>query len=171
MPPKPPRLPKSKKINDFPKKEYSLPRKQGKNAKKAEYERSEEEAEMVKFLAASGVTQDRIAKTMKLGIYLLRKHYKDEMDSGLDECNLNVVGALYRNAMEGNVAAQIFWTKARLKWRETTEIEHKGNINVTPMISITSHNQKELDCGRAGEPTHRVVSSSEATPGVKHESD
>lgn len=41
-----------------------------------------------------------------------------------------VVNALYKNAIEGNVTAQIFWLKNRIsdKWREKQEVSHELNV-------------------------------------------
>jgi len=50
----------------------------------------------------------------------LRSAFRDELDRGRVIADLAVANALYNNAVvNGNVTAQIWWTKARMRWSET----------------------------------------------------
>ena len=50
----------------------------------------------------------------------LRSAFREELDRGRAMADLAVANALYNNAViNGNVAAQIWWTKARMRWSET----------------------------------------------------
>jgi hypothetical protein len=54
----------------------------------------------------------------------LRKHFRPELDRGMVEANLKVGPSLFQLATSGrNVAAAIFWMKARAGWREKPEVE------------------------------------------------
>ncbi len=54
----------------------------------------------------------------------LRKHFRAELDRGTVEANAKVAQSLFQMATQGkNVAAAIFWMKARAGWREKVEIK------------------------------------------------
>tara|TARA_R100000687_G_scaffold35786_1_gene29156 strand:- start:114 stop:374 length:261 start_codon:yes stop_codon:yes gene_type:complete len=53
----------------------------------------------------------------------------------------HVSGALYRNAMEGNVSAQIFWLKAQGGWREADRLEITG-ANGKDLLTDTEREQR-----------------------------
>jgi len=72
----------------------------------------------VRSLAIQGVPQEVIAGVIECDPKTLRKHFRQELDRGMAEANAKVVGALYRSAMRGSVAAQIFWVKTRMRWWE-----------------------------------------------------
>lgn len=95
---------------------------------------TQQEKLLVKFMSAAGMPQDNIAKAVKTDKKTLEKHFRDELDLAADHLNSQIVGALYKNAIEGNVTAQIFWLKTRLKWTETVSIDHEG---ITPVFNIT----------------------------------
>ena len=55
----------------------------------------------------------------------LRKHFRPALDSGLLKANVKVIGGMFKNATTptlqnpgGNPIVQIYWTKARLGWRD-----------------------------------------------------
>ena len=53
----------------------------------------------------------------------IRKHFRAELDRGAIEAITKVAQSLFRTATEGNnVAAAIFWMKARAGWREKQEL-------------------------------------------------
>ena len=80
--------------------------------------------EQVRVLAARGVPQDDIAKIVGCDPKTLRKYLRGELDRGMAEANSRVIGALFDNAISGNIAAQIFWAKTRAGWREPKEPEN-----------------------------------------------
>ncbi len=60
----------------------------------------------------------------------LRKHYRDELDTGHVKANAKVAENLYRKATgEGReaVVAAIFWLKTRAGWKETSVHEVGGS--------------------------------------------
>src|SRR5215472_8917898 len=73
--------------------------------------------EQVGSLAARGVPQEKIAAIIGCDAKTLRKYFRNELDRGMSEADAEIIGALFANAKEGNVAAQIFWVKTRI-WRE-----------------------------------------------------
>ncbi len=94
---------------------------------------------MVRRMARIGIPQDTIAKCMEppTTVETLERYFKTELREASTKANAAIAGALFKNAMEGNVAAQIFWCKTRLKWRETAELDLNGgnlifNVNLDP---------------------------------------
>jgi hypothetical protein len=74
--------------------------------------------EKVSHLAGVGVPQDDIAKIVGCAPKTLRKHFRAELDRGVAEANAVIAGCLFAAAKAGNIAAMIFWMKARARWRE-----------------------------------------------------
>ena len=85
----------------------------------------------VQLLAARGVPQESIAAIIGCDAKTVRKHCRHELDRGTAEANSQVIGALFENAIRGNIAAQIFWAKTRMGWREDKEPENP--IRGTPV--------------------------------------
>jgi hypothetical protein len=70
-------------------------------------------------MAGMGLIQPDIATWLKIGVKTLRKYFRRELDTGAIEANMRVASALYANATKHNhVGAQIWWTKARMGWKE-----------------------------------------------------
>jgi adenine deaminase len=52
----------------------------------------------------------------------LREAFRDELDRGMALADYAVANALFTNAtVNNNVTAQIWWTKARMGWKETQQ--------------------------------------------------
>jgi hypothetical protein len=102
--------------------------------------------EQVRSLAARGVPQGDIAKIVGCDPKTLRKRCRDELDRGMAEANSKVIGALFDNALAGNVAAQIFWAKSRAGWRESKEPENliQGTaVTLTSPVVILPDNHRD----------------------------
>jgi DNA-binding XRE family transcriptional regulator len=100
--------------------------------KGVETEPTEEERRLVRALSGFGITQDDIAKHVGIDAKTLRKHYRDELDRGSIEATAKVAQSLFQMATTGkNVAAAIFWMKARAQWREKHEVEHSAGRGTT----------------------------------------
>ncbi|MBC7939898.1 MAG: hypothetical protein H7Z19_09080, partial [Chitinophagaceae bacterium] len=68
-----------------------------------------------------------IATMLDIDPKTLRKHFHSELARGSIEATAKVGQSLFRMATEGNnVAAAIFWMKARAGWREKHDIEISG---------------------------------------------
>jgi len=80
--------------------------------------------EQARSLAACGVPQEKIAAIIDCDTKTLRKYFRNELDRGMAEADAEIVGALFANAKKGNVAAQIFWVKTRMHWREREAPRH-----------------------------------------------
>lgn len=81
----------------------------------------------VEALSGYGIRQDEIAQYLNIDPKTLRKHYADQLAGGMTKANVAVARSLHKQATEGgNVAAAIFWMKARAGWREKQEVELSG---------------------------------------------
>lgn len=102
------------------------------------FEPTDEQRDLVKKLTGFGMRQVEVCKVITnangspISDVTLRKHFRDELDIGEMDANAKVANALFKNAMQGSVAAQIFWMKARARWRETDRLE-LSNPDGTPL--------------------------------------
>ena len=82
-------------------------------------------------LARIGTPQEVIGDVLG-GIHreTVAKHYRKELDLSAAEANAEVANSLYQNAVNGQVAAQIFWCKSRLGWKETAVLEQKQEFAI-----------------------------------------
>ncbi|WP_372624325.1 hypothetical protein [Falsiroseomonas sp.] len=88
---------------------------------------TDEQRRMVKAMAGYGVPQDDIALVVKCSPPMLRKWFRHELDTATIEANARVAQTLYQQATTpGNIAATIFWLKARAGWREKQQVEVTG---------------------------------------------
>ena len=88
-------------------------------------------------MAGFGVPQDDIATLLDIDAKTLRKHFRRELDRGSIEATAKVAQTLFRMATEGqNVAAAIFWMKARAGWREKQRVEHGLAPNYTVISGV-----------------------------------
>ena len=88
-----------------------------------EYEPTEEERRTIRAMVGFGVPQEAIATHFEMDAKTLRKHFRRELDRGMVEANVKVAQSLFNMATTGgNVAAAIFWMKARAGWREKHEV-------------------------------------------------
>jgi hypothetical protein len=73
-------------------------------------------------MAAYGVPEADIARVIPIDPKTLRKHYREELDTGHVKANTKIAESLYRKALgDGaqSVTAAIFWLKTRAGWKET----------------------------------------------------
>lgn len=82
-------------------------------------------------MAACGITQEQIATVMKCDAKTLRARARDQLDHGAIKANAMVANSLYQQAISGNVTAQIFWCKTRLKWAERHEFTGPEGQDIT----------------------------------------
>lgn len=91
------------------------------------FEPTDEQRRTVRAMSGFGVPQPDIATHIGIDPKTLRKHFREDLDRGSIEATAKVAQSLFRMATEGNnVAAAIFWMKARAGWREKQQIELSG---------------------------------------------
>ena len=98
------------------------------------YDPTEDQRRTVKAMAGFGVPQDDVAAYLEIDPKTLRKHFRRELDGGTLEANAKVAQSLFNMATSGkNVAAAIFWMKARGGWREKHEVQVSMTDDVSQM--------------------------------------
>jgi DNA-binding XRE family transcriptional regulator len=99
---------------------------------------TEKLSEKVKTMASVGVRQEQIAKALGVAPKTLRKHFRDELDNGAIEANVEVANTCYRMATSGtNTPATIFWLKVRFGWRENAPVVEKEATHEMPDFGVT----------------------------------
>lgn len=93
---------------------------------------------MVESMSAMGIQYKEISRLVGIDVNTLMKHYPDELANGATKANFKVIERLYKRAVdEGDTAACIWWTKARLGWSETRKQEITG-ANGGPVEQCTT---------------------------------
>ncbi|WP_372624327.1 hypothetical protein [Falsiroseomonas sp.] len=89
------------------------------------FEATADQRRTVRAMAGFGMPQEEIATFLDIDAKTLRKYFRAELDRGSTEATTKVAQSLFRMATEGNnVAAAIFWMKARAGWSEKQRVEH-----------------------------------------------
>lgn len=91
----------------------------------------------VEAYAAVGVPQEDIARLIGISKPTLYDRYRDELDLGKAKANAQVAKTLFREAVNGNMTAAIFWMKAQAGWREKHEV-------IVQDVSIKGPDEDEL---------------------------
>ena len=108
------------------------------------FEPSQEQQRMARAMAGLGLPQEQIALLLDIDAKTLRKHLRHELDRGMAEANVKIAQSLFNMATTGNnVAAAIFWMKARAGWREKHEVivsanplEQISDIELEQMVTV-----------------------------------
>lgn len=102
------------------------------------YEPTPDQRRTVKTMAGFGILQEDIAGFLGIGDKTLRRHFREELDRGVTEANAKVAQSLFQMATQGkNVAAAVFWMKARAGLREKHEVEANVTAEMRTMTIIT----------------------------------
>jgi len=81
------------------------------------------------LMTGYGLPLDRIAAVIGCHKNTIGRHYRAELDKGLDEASLQVVQNLHRIACgktPSAMAAAAFWLKTRCHWQEINKTEISG---------------------------------------------
>jgi transcriptional regulator with XRE-family HTH domain len=89
----------------------------------------EDKLTLLEGWARDGLTYEQIAKNMGIGLTTLKEWRQKEptisstLKKGREVIDFEVENALLKNALEGNITAQIFWLKNRKpdKWRDKVQ--------------------------------------------------
>ena len=101
---------------------------------------TDEQRRTVKAMSAVGVPHEAIAGYLDIDAKTLRKHLRQELDHGSLEANVKVAQTLFNMAtVDRNVAAAIFWMKARGGWREKNALDTDGNPQEPTQITIVRY--------------------------------
>lgn len=88
----------------------------------------------IKAMAGYGILHTEIATVIGIDEKTLRKYFRTELDTGSTVANAKVAESLYKNAIVGNVSAQIFWLKARAGWVDRQFVDNRVSGDVTVKV-------------------------------------
>ena len=98
------------------------------------FQPTEEQRRTVKAMAGLGVPHEGIAVLLEIDAKTLRKYFPAELERGSVEATAKVAQSLFQMATAGkNVAAAIFWMKARAGWREKHELQVTTGPDLTQL--------------------------------------
>lgn len=99
---------------------------------------TEEQRKQVQTLSGYGLNQEQIARMLGMHRETLRKHCKLELEKGKDVAFTTATTSLFANIKKGKEASIFFYLKTQHNWREKSEVEHSGSINLQPIINFGS---------------------------------
>lgn len=91
------------------------------------FEPTDEQRKTVMAMAGYGIPQEGIGLVIGIDLKTLRKYFRAELDKGEVVATSKVAESLYKMATDGNVAAAIFWMKARAGWSEKVNVDLTGD--------------------------------------------
>ena len=86
---------------------------------------TDEQRRTVEAMVSFGIPQADLARVIGIDPDTLRKHFREEIDTGAARANARVAQYLFEHATgqrgdgSASVTAAIFWAKTRLRWKET----------------------------------------------------
>lgn len=106
------------------------------------------------ILAANGIQHQTIGRTLGIDHKTLEKHFRLELDCGLDQVKALISGGLTRAALNGNTTAQIFWLKAMGGWRDRPAPGFGGDDPTNPInpegqvvVYLPDNGRGDVDAG------------------------
>lgn len=113
----------------------------------APVEVSAEQRQVIEAMVGFGFTQEQICTVLGVSLPTLRAACPQELEAGEAKANYQVVRSLFQMATgSGGVdpvpSAAIFWTKARLGWRDRVElhgrlgVDHSGAVSVEANVTV-----------------------------------
>lgn len=82
----------------------------------------------VEAMSGYGIPHADIGKVVGIGHVTLAKHYRVELDTGYIKANSKVAESLFKQATSGNVSAAIWWSKCRMGWKESIQVDGSFTI-------------------------------------------
>jgi len=92
---------------------------------------TDEQRSSVVALRAVGATNERISSILGVDDKTLVRHFRKELETGLQAALAQVAGTLFRAAISGDMTACIFLMKTRAGWSEKSQVEFSGSVNTS----------------------------------------
>jgi hypothetical protein len=108
----------------------------GKPPGRPRHKPDDESRKRVLQAAALGITQEGIARLMRIPLGTLHKYYRAELDRACDVLVEEIAGAMYTKAIGGDIGAQKYILGCRAGWSEKQTIEHTGTIERIERVFI-----------------------------------
>jgi hypothetical protein len=103
-----------------------------------EFKFTEQDRMAVAQMASVGIPQQDIAMVIQDGIApkTLRKHFRRELDTAKVKANTRVGRILFQKILDGDTTAAIFWAKTQMGWKEKSEYELSGQVEINEVRRI-----------------------------------
>lgn len=95
-------------------------------AGRKKFEGTPEQRQIAANACKIGVTVEDLATILDISEPVCRREFAKEIERGKANRDVNIKGALYKNAMKGNPALIIFYLKTQCGWKDTD-----SNMTVT----------------------------------------
>ena len=96
------------------------------------YEPTDKDRTTIEVMVAGGIPQENIARVIGIDKKTMYKYYREELDTSADKANAAIAKTLFQQAKDGNTSAAIWWTKARMGWKDKTEFS--GAIKIDKIV-------------------------------------
>ena len=125
----------------------------GRRPKVTEWLEDDVKRTLLKGWARNGLTNDQIAENMQIDrstFYEWCNKYQDFADllkEDKDYADTQVENALYKQALEGNVTAAIFWLKNRRRkdWKDKQDLEVTGELGIADVIKKSRERVERME--------------------------
>ncbi len=98
---------------------------------------NEAQRKNVRSMAAYGIPQEEIARSIGVTAKTLRKHFRQEVERATTEANARVAQSLFQQATSGTcAAAAMFWLKCRAGWRENDRAGREAAPSVPFVVQV-----------------------------------
>ncbi|MCK5445216.1 MAG: hypothetical protein KAI73_06295 [Rhodospirillaceae bacterium] len=91
---------------------------------------TEEQHKIVEQMAAVGIPHEGIAAVIGIDDKTLRKHFRATLDTASVKANAKIGGTLYNKAVGGDTTAAIWWSKARMGWKEKHDVDTTFRVEI-----------------------------------------
>lgn len=98
---------------------------------------------LVKNLYALGISKAKISGRLHIDEETLSKHYKEELQEGLDNMNVVAMNRLYAKVEEGHYKSIISWLKMRAGWKEAGSESDSDKDRLTAYLLDQLHKQEK----------------------------
>ena len=83
-------------------------------------------AEQIQAMRQYGTSIEDVSRAVGISVPTLRKLYAGELEKGVALANIAVGKKLFERCLAGDAVALIYWTKARMGWREKDGKDEKA---------------------------------------------
>ena len=137
----------------------------------AAFEASDKEREIVSILAAEGIPQRSICRFVKregkpgkgfepISLATLKRHFREELKIGREVADATIVHKNYELMIAGNPQVTMFLAKARLGWKEVTEVhmrETYGDLVQQAQAKAAEREKIKLVAIQGGKPAEKAA--------------
>ena len=102
------------------------------------FQPTDEQRRTVLSMTGFGIPVEDIAKVIinpntnsSICKQTMYNYFKTEIETGHVKANSKVAESLYKQAIDGNTTASIWWTKTRMGWKETNVHEVGGELKIS----------------------------------------